>query len=231
MRSARLSQSVTSRPQLPKRGLTTTGGSIGEIAGGAIMCAVRGCGRLAAWRMREVCSLSCVARSVRNLFRTWTPSASSRPTSQIPGSIPSRLGRTSSRASAASPGPSRPSVPSAGRSRTRRRAGPARRASGSSRCDGVRRGRRAFRTVCVLGRLKRILNQILSTSLQDLLRDGFVLAGALRACSPRRSASGGMYEPARDGRSCREACVRTHPRFGPDGLRAYPTVSGAIRPG
>ena len=115
---ARSVHRATSRPQLPKRGFTTTGGSTATLSRAVTRCTVRGCGRPAASRTREVWSLSCVARIARSLFRTGMPLASRRPISQIPGSMPSRVGSTSSRESAASPGPSRLSASAGGTSST-----------------------------------------------------------------------------------------------------------------
>jgi hypothetical protein len=99
-------QSITSLPHDPNRGLRTTGSSTDPTSLVFSTCTVRGCGSPAASRIRDVCSLSCVAINALSGFRTGMPSFSRSPTSKLPFSIPSRLRRTSRRASAASPGPS-----------------------------------------------------------------------------------------------------------------------------
>ena len=104
--AAASSQRTTSRPQLPKRGLTTTGGSSGTLSVGAVTCVVRGWATPASPGRSLVASLSCAATSVPGRFRTWTPAPSSRASSQRPISIPSRLSATSSRPMATSPSPS-----------------------------------------------------------------------------------------------------------------------------
>ena len=104
--SGRLSQRKTSRPQLPKRGLTTSGGSISGTSP-ARTWTVAGCGTPAAVISRAVRSLSWAASSARAVLMTGTPLRSSHRSSSRPGSTPASVGVTSIRASATDPGPIR----------------------------------------------------------------------------------------------------------------------------
>lgn len=104
---------ATSRPQLSKRGLTTTGPTGRGLRETSVTHHVRGCGRPAPWRSRAVTSLSCAAMRALVGFRTRTPRASNSPSERRPPSIPSSPGRTSTRPTATSPGTSH-STPSSG---------------------------------------------------------------------------------------------------------------------
>ena len=98
------SQSSTSRPQLPKRGLTTSGPSQSGTWPPGWRMRVRGWGRPARWSTLAVRSLSCAASSAPARLRTLTPRAASEPSAQSPSSTPSSPSATSSRPSATAPG-------------------------------------------------------------------------------------------------------------------------------
>ena len=100
------SQRTTSRPQLPKRGFTTTGTGTLPTGPSGWSTLVRGCGSPARRRSRAVRSLSCAASSALAGLSTRTPPASREPSAHRPSSTPSSVVRTSSRQSAVSPGPS-----------------------------------------------------------------------------------------------------------------------------
>ena len=105
-RSSRFSQSTTSLPQLPKRGLSTAGKSRSGGSACSSISVVRGCGSPARRSVRAVRSLSCAhKRALGRLSRT-TPASASRSSDGSPSSTPSRSWRTSSLTSARSPGPS-----------------------------------------------------------------------------------------------------------------------------
>ena len=105
-----VSQSRTSSPQLPNRGLSTSGRSERGIERPSRTCVVAGCGRSLRRRIRAVSSLSCAARSAGGSFNTTTPRAASAPSAHRPSSMPSSVGSTSRRPSTASPGPRRSSA-------------------------------------------------------------------------------------------------------------------------
>ena len=104
------SQRITSRPQEPKRGLKTSGGSSSGSGSHGATCSVRGCGTPASNNACAVMSLSWAATSVRRPLSTDTPAAARRSRAQSPGSTPSSDSRTSRRPRATSPGPSRASA-------------------------------------------------------------------------------------------------------------------------
>ena len=97
-------QSSTSRPQLPKRGLTTTGPSQSGTCPPGWRIRVRGCGSPAPCSTLAVSSLSCAASSAPARLSTTMPRAASEPSAQRPSSTPSRPSTTSSRPSATAPG-------------------------------------------------------------------------------------------------------------------------------
>ncbi len=109
-RSSAVRQRTTSRPQLPKRGLRTSGSSGAGAGMPSAMSHVCGCGRPASRSARAVSSLSCAATSVLGRLSTSTPAAVRRSSSSEPLSTPSRPSRTSSRPSATSPGSRRRSA-------------------------------------------------------------------------------------------------------------------------
>ena len=104
------SQRSTPSPQLPKRGLTTTGGRSVETGLSPVSSRVRGCGRPFVRRSRAVRSLSWAASSDGAPFRTVTPRASRVPRAHNPSSTPSTVGSTSILPIAQSPGSSRSSA-------------------------------------------------------------------------------------------------------------------------
>ena len=87
--SSLVSQRKTSVPQLPNRGLTTTGGPIPVASPGERTCSVFGCGMPASTRSRVVRSLSCAFRSASAPLMTRTPSRSSSVKTSMPGCTPS----------------------------------------------------------------------------------------------------------------------------------------------